>query len=256
MQHNSNLSDFDIEKYSRHILIDEIDITGQIAIKNLKVFIFGAGGIGCSLVQSLVYAGVNRVCIADGDTISLSNIQRQVFYNEQNIGQKKTEITKNRILAINPNCNVTVVDDYISANNIAKFMELVQSYDIILDTTDTFATRTLINQLAIMAKKPLISAAAIGFKYQIYGFCGHLYNHPCYNCLFDDIDDTKNCSNSGIFSPAVHISGALLASYTLLSTIGRPLIMKKIVSVDLLLNRFTVSSLEKNPNCKACSNIL
>ena len=195
-------------RYSRHILLPQIDIAGQEKLLAARVVIIGVGGIGSPLAMYLAAAGIGCLVLIDDDVIDLANLSRQIGYRTQDVGDKKVHVLKKKLLDLNPTLEIIAHDVQCQG---ANFSEVFQHADIILDASDNFTTRFAINRQCIIARKPLLSAAAIGFE-------GHLMRlfpgqHACYRCLYDDSDETlgQRCTEQGVISPLVGIIGSLQA---------------------------------------------
>ena len=227
----------DYLRYSKHLLVSEIGEKGQLALKNAKVLVIGAGGLGCSILQYLVAAGVGTVGIVDYDTIELHNLHRQILYNEKHIGQSKAITAKSILNELNPQINIQVFDEKVSKNNA---IEILSNFEIIVDVSDNFTTRYLVNDTCVALHKPLIYGSILNFEGQI---C--VFNHNGSKNLRDifpqppNPEDVPNCSFNGVLSSLPGIIGTLMANETLKLIIGLPTLNNEILLVNTLNLNFT-----------------
>ncbi len=227
----------DYLRYSKHLLVSEIGEKGQLALKNAKVLVIGAGGLGCPILQYLVAAGVGTVGIVDYDTIELHNLHRQILYNEKHIGQSKAITAKSILNELNPQINIQVFDEKVSKNNA---IEILSNFEIIVDGSDNFTTRYLVNDTCVALHKPLIYGSILNFEGQI---C--VFNHNGSKNLRDifpqppNPEDVPNCSFNGVLSSLPGIIGTLMANETLKLIIGLPTLNNEILLVNTLNLNFT-----------------
>lgn len=239
-------------RYSRHILLDEIDLIGQDKLCAASLLIVGCGGLGAAAIPILAAAGIGHLILVDDDTIELSNLQRQTLYNMKDIGALKAITAKKAALAINPQIKITALTKRVDSEDLNSW---IQSCDIILDCTDNFKTRLAINEAAVLHKKILISGAATRFDGQLSVFDLRHSENPCYACLFEGDTATDGpCATFGVFSPLVHIIGAHQAQEALkmildigISPIGE---MKL---YDALTGNWEKFSFQKNKQCIVCN---
>lgn len=205
------LSDEELHLYSRHILLEDWDLDAQQAIKNSRILIVGAGGIGCTSAELLARAGVGEIHIIDFDQIETSNLQRQIAFTPQDIGQAKALVLASHLTQINPHIKVQAICQKLDATLLAT---LATHYDLVLDGCDNFATRYLVNQFCVQHQIPLLSAAAIGLEGQLM----FVEQQPCYQCIFPDQDaaDERRCANSGVLTTTPVIMASLQAHHALL----------------------------------------
>jgi adenylyltransferase/sulfurtransferase len=219
------LTDDLLLRYSRHILLPQIGVTGQMRICEAAVLVVGAGGLGCPVALYLGAAGVGRLLLADGDTVDLSNLQRQIGHGTAAIGDNKADSLARSVRAINPEIDVQPIGQALSG---AALHEAVATVDLVVDASDNFATRHAVNRVCVMLGKPLVSGAAIGFSGQLAVFDSRQASSPCYHCLFPDQADEPElrCAEAGVISPLVGVIGAMQALEALkyLSGAGVPLI--------------------------------
>ena len=189
-------------QYSRHILLDEIGLSGQLKLKQAKVLVIGAGGLGCPILQYLTAAGVGEIGIVDDDNVEQSNLQRQILYTHNDIGKSKAESAAKYMQLLNPFIQFSVFKTRLTKDNA---VELFKKYDIVVDGTDNFPTRYLINDAATLAGKPVVFGAIYKFEGQVSVF--NYKNGPSYRCLFPSppkANEVPNCSEIGVLS-LIHI---------------------------------------------------
>lgn len=242
------------QRYLRNTILPEITEIGQEKLLRAKVLVIGAGGLGSPVLFYLAAAGIGNIGVVDDDVVELSNLQRQVIHNEKNLGQKKVESAKEKILALNPDVNLEIFPIRINHETLKKFCV---DYDFILDATDNFPTRFIINKICHQQKKPLIFAAVKGFLGQVSIFKSYENNNPCYACFNPNIVDenfTLPLAEKGILGSVAGTIGALQATTAIkeILGIGESLVGKILIS-DFLKNDFRRVSLKKNHNCKICT---
>ncbi len=243
------------QRYLRNIILPEIGESGQKKLLSARVLIIGAGGLGSPLLFYLAAAGVGNIGVIDDDVVELSNLQRQVIHNVKNLGEKKVVSAKEKILALNPEINLEI---FAVRANRETLRKICANYDFILDATDNFPTRFIINEISHEQKKPLIFAAVKGFLGQVSVFKSYEKNNPCYACFNPNIVDENfslPLSEKGILGSVAGTIGALQATTTIkeILGIGEDLI-GKILIFDFLKNEFRKVKLQKNSACKICSN--
>jgi adenylyltransferase/sulfurtransferase len=249
-----DFSDAEIERYSRHILLAEVGGTGQARLRDARVLVVGAGGLGSPLILYLAAAGVGTVGIVDGDTVDLSNLQRQVAHTSARIGQPKAASAAEAAGAINPRVRLDIIPERLTAANA---LGLVAGYDVVCDGTDNFATRFLLADACVLARRTLVSAAVLRFEGQLSTFKPHAgANCPCYRCLYPEPPPdgmVPTCSEAGVLGAVTGVMGTLQATEVLkeLLGIGEGLSGRLLVW-DALAARFRSIRLEPDPNCLAC----
>lgn len=208
----AELSDHELNLYSRQILLDGWDLAAQQQLKDSCVLIVGAGGIGCCSAELLARAGVANIHIVDFDVIELSNLQRQLAFLPEHVGLSKVEQLVNRLQQINPNIAVTGYPHKVDAHFLQTMP--INTFDLVLDGCDNFATRYLVNQFCLSHQIPLLSAAAIGLQGQLTFLTGQ----PCYHCLFPDNEssDERRCASSGVLATTPVHMASLQAHHALL----------------------------------------
>ncbi|MGH8670183.1 MAG: HesA/MoeB/ThiF family protein [Burkholderiales bacterium] len=215
------MNDEQLLRYSRHILLPEIGVEGQERLQRSRVLIVGAGGLGCPAALYLAAAGVGRLTLADSDKVDLTNLQRQILYRAEVVGTPKVEAARAALNAINPEIEIGVLQSRVDFQTAER---LVAQSDLVLDCTDNFATRHLLNRACVQQRKPLVSGAAIRFDGQVMVFDLRQPSAPCYACLFPEEGEVEEvqCSVMGVFAPLAGIVGATQAmeALKLLAGIG------------------------------------
>lgn len=198
-------------RYSRQIMLPALDLAGQERLLNSKVLVIGLGGLGCAATPYLASGGVGQLTLVDGDDIDLSNLQRQILFSDADIGSNKATVAARQLRALNPTIEIDAIPQFADAPLLGT---LLSSHDLVLDCTDNLAVRQLINQACVLAKKPLVSGAAIRFEGQLCCFTNQ-GDGPCYQCLSTLFGEPQlSCLEAGIFAPVVGVIGvsqALLA---------------------------------------------
>lgn len=241
-------------RYSRQILLPGFDVAGQERLLSSRVLILGLGGLGSPAAQYLAAAGVGELWLADGDAVEASNLQRQVIHDETHVGMNKAESAALRLRSLNPATRLQVLPVFADADRLPAWVAAV---DLVLDCTDNFATRFLINAACHQARKPLVSAAALRFEAQLCVFDPRLPGSPCYACLYpphaaDSAQDA--CSRSGILGPLVGALGSLqaLEALKLLAGMGSSLVGQMLV-VDALSQEWRRLRVNPDPACPVCA---
>lgn len=242
----------DLLRYSRQILLPQIDIAGQQTLINSTMLLVGVGGLGSPCALYLAAAGVGHLIIADFDQVELSNLQRQIIHQTDDIGRDKIDSAKEKMLALNPNIKVTTLKD-LNPNNLHNW---VAKADVVLDGTDNFKMRFLINQACVSEKTPLVSAAVIRFEGQLSTFQGYQLAQPCYQCLYaDEGNETNNCFDNGILAPVAGVLGSLQALQALKVVLGLgELLLGKLLIIDVLDLSFRKIKITKDKSCKICTH--
>lgn len=246
------MDDQELLRYSRHILLDDIGIEGVDILKNSHVLIIGAGGLGSACAPYLAASGVGAITLVDDDVVDLTNLQRQITYSTENIGQHKVEAAKAFLRKLNPLIQVTV---FAQRADEAFLLDRIASVDLVIDCTDNYHTRQLINKVCVITRKPLVFGAALQFDGQFSVFDSRLEHSPCYACLFspeESFEEVK-CSQMGVFSPLVGIIGSIQAANALqmLVGFGRSMV-GKLGMWDAKRSDFSHIKISRNPNCTVC----
>lgn len=246
------LTDDELLRYSRHILLTQIDIEGQQRLKNSRVLIVGAGGLGTPVALYLAAAGVGCIDIADFDQVDVSNLQRQVLYRTEDIGRSKAYTAQQRMQQLNPLIQVNSIDNALTDENVAQ---IIAPVDLVFDCTDNFLIRDLLNRHCFALKKPLVSGAAIRTHGQVSVFDPNNEQSPCYNCLYGSGQDNENltCSEAGVLGPLVGLVGSLqaLEALKLLAGFGQPLI-GRLLLIDALDSRMRELKIHRDEQCSVC----
>lgn len=243
-----------IKRYARHIILPEVGGKGQEKLLNSKVLVIGAGGLGSPAILYLAAAGVGTIGIVDFDVVDLSNLQRQIIHNTERVGTPKVESAKRTVEMLNPDVKVITYNTRISKENI---MDIIKDYDVVLDGTDNFPTRFLVNDACYFAGKPLVSAAMLRFEGQVSVFDFRIKEQsPCYRCLFPEPPPpglVPSCQEAGILGSIGGIMGCIQATEAikLILGIGEPLVGKLLI-MDALSMDFRKVKLRKDPNCPLC----
>ncbi len=241
-----------MERYARHIMMPEVGEEGQIKLLESKVFLVGAGGLGCPAAFYLAAAGVGTLGIIDHDVVDRTNLQRQILHNEERIGEPKVESAKRTLKALNPDVNVITYREKLSRDNV---MEIIKDYDIIVNGCDNFPTRYLINDACVFADKPLIDGSIFRFEGQICIFHGS--KGPCYRCLYPEPPPPEmapSCAEAGVFGALPGIVGTAQAIEVIKLILGKgePLIGRLLI-FDALKMKFKELKIRKDKNCPVCS---
>lgn len=250
----TEFSDNQLSRYSRHLLLPEIDLTGQSRLRQAGAVIIGAGGLGSPAALYLAGSGIGRITIIDDDKIDLGNLQRQIAFRSNDLDQPKAQRLRDALLALNPEIQVDTVNRRADSELLSQ---LAADTDILLDCSDNFETRFAINSASLLTKTPLISGAAIGFQGQVSAFDPRQPASPCYRCLYHEqaTPPQETCRDRGVFAPLVGIIGSIQAAETikLLLGIGQPLV-GRLLALDALSMAPRLSNLPKDPLCPACSD--
>ena len=248
-----DFTDEQIERYSRHIILPEVGGEGQSRLLESKVLLVGAGGLGSPAAFYLAAAGIGNMGIIDFDTVDLSNLQRQIIHNTERIGMLKTESAKKTITALNPDVNVTVFNEKLCSENILRLFE---GYDYILDGTDNFATRYLINDACVMTGKANIHGSIFRFEGQVTIFKSD--EGPCYRCLYPEPPPpgmVPNCQEGGVLGVLAGVIGNLQVVETLKLILGKgETLIGYLLIYDALKTEFRKLKLKKDPQCPVCSD--
>lgn len=245
------LTDSEILRYSRHLLLEDVGESGQKSLKNSKVLIIGMGGLGSPAAMYLAAAGVGRLVLSDFDQLDVSNLQRQIAYQTSDIGVDKVTLMQNRLQAINPESRVRTINKQMSSAQLS--MELMMA-DLVLDCTDNMSSRQMINAACVNAKVPLIVGAAIRLEGQLMLFDHSQPDAACYHCLFPSNEEqVLNCSNSGVLGPVVGTIGTMQALEAIKYIVGLPSgIKNKLKLFDGKTLDWQTFSINKDPNCSVC----
>jgi sulfur-carrier protein adenylyltransferase/sulfurtransferase len=238
-------------RYSRHTLLPEVGVEGQLKMLNAKVLLIGAGGLGAPAALYLAAAGIGTLGLVDDDEVDESNLQRQVIHNTERVGQPKTESARKTIEALNPDVEVLEHRTRLDASNI---IEIIKDYDVIVDGADNFPTRYLLNDASVRLRKPVVSASILAFDGQISTFVP--FEGPCYRCLYPTPPPAElapSCGAAGVLGVMAGVMGLLQANEVikLVIGIGEPLI-GRLLLYDSLDTRFTELKVRRDPECPIC----
>ncbi|MDI1308203.1 MAG: molybdopterin-synthase adenylyltransferase MoeB [Methylotenera sp.] len=246
------MNDNQLLRYSRHILLSQINYEGQDKLVNSHALIVGAGGLGSPVALYLAASGVGTLTICDFDVVDLTNLQRQIIHTTPSVGINKAVSAQQSIYEINPEVMVKTIQQKSTENDFAA---LVAQADVVIDCSDNFATRYTLNRLCVKLKKPLVSGAALGFEGQITVYDMRSASSPCYHCLFpDNGEDTDlRCATNGVFAPLVGMIGTTQAAEALklLMGIGESL-QGRLLLLDALAMEWRTIKLSKDPACIVC----
>ena len=247
------LTDAEMLRYSRHLLLEDVGELGQKDLKNGKVLIIGMGGLGSPAALYLAAAGVGSMVIADFDCLEVSNLQRQIAYKTSDIGADKVALMKTRMQQINPEIRVRSINKEMDKKQL--LMELMM-VNLVLDCTDNMASRQMINSACVEAKVPLIVGAAIRFEGQLMFFDHSREDSACYHCLFPNEDEQAlNCSNSGVIGPVVGTIGTMQALEAIKHITGLPSgIKNKLKLFDGKTLEWQTFAINKDAQCSVCGN--
>ena len=247
------MTDEQIERYSRHIILKEVGAKGQKKLLKGKVLIIGAGGLGAPAAMYLAAAGVGTIGIVDADEVDLSNLQRQVIHTTNDVGKAKVKSAAETMEAINPDVTVKTYRTFVDSSNI---MDLIKDYDFIIDGTDNFPAKFLINDACVMAEKPFSHAGIIRFKGQLMTYVPG--EGPCYRCVFKNPppkDAVPTCKQAGVIGAMGGVIGSLQAMEAIKYIIGKgDLLTGKLLTYDALKMEFHTIKLPKDDHCAVCGD--
>ena len=247
------MDDLALLRYSRHILLNEFGLEGQLRLSRSHALVVGAGGLGSAALLYLASAGIGRISIADGDKVDLTNLQRQIVHREDTVGMNKAMSAQQQLRNINSTISVDAIQERLSGQALDG---AVRRADIVLDCSDNFATRHAINRACVRHKKPLVSGAGVRFDGQITSFDLRRSDSPCYHCLFPDQSDAEEerCAVMGVFAPVVGIIGAMQAAEAirLLTGIGEALTGRMLMLDARSLSWQTVK-FRRDAHCGVCA---
>jgi len=248
------MNDDQLLRYSRHILLPEIGVEGQEAIAASKLLIVGAGGLGSPAAMYLAAAGVGEIVLCDGDTVDLTNLQRQILHVAESVGRNKAVSGRDALARVNPLTHVRIVEQRLAGDELAT---QIAGVDLVLDCTDNFATRHAINRACFQHRKPLVSGAAVRFDGQVSVFDLRHSANPCYHCLFPEGEDVAEmrCAVTGIFAPLTGIIGAMQAAEALKLIVGcGEALVGRLLILDGLAMRWREMRYGRDPHCAVCGS--
>ena len=238
-------------RYSRQIMLPQIDITGQQRLLDSSVLIIGMGGLGSPVALYLAACGVGEIVIADDDSVELANLQRQIIHSNNNIGDLKVDSAAVTIQSINPEIKISVIAERLNGE---KLKHRVQQADVVVDATDNLASRLEINQQCFLTRTPLVSASAIRWEGQLTVFDSRQQESPCYQCLYGSMGEVgQSCSENGVMGPVVGMLGCMQANEAvkLLTDAGTTLI-GRVLMLDALNMEWQTIRLKRDPACSVC----
>lgn len=246
-----SLKDDQIERYSRQIILQDIGGKGQEKILNAKVLIIGAGGLGSPCALYLAAAGIGTIGIVDSDKVELNNLQRQILHSTENVGKPKVESAKERLNVLNPDVKIIPYNLRLTSENI---LEIIQNYDIIVDGSDNFPTRYLVNDACVMSKKPLSHGGIFKYDGQIMTIIPG--KSACYRCLFPEPPPqglVPSCQQAGILGVVAGIIGVMQANEVLKYILGNgEILTSKLLIFNALESKFRLVKIPKDENCVVC----
>ena len=246
------MDDQTLLRYSRQILLPQIDIEGQQRLIDSHVVIIGLGGLGSPVSMYLAAAGVGKLSLIDFDVVELSNLQRQIVHSSSDLNRPKVESARDRLLALNPNTNVITINEQLDETGMSA---IFATADVIVDATDNFDTRYMINRAAHQSRKPLVSGAAIRFEGQVSVFRHDQSDQACYQCIYRaGTTAAETCSQTGVIAPLLGIIGSVQALETIkiITKVGNDL-SGRLLLLDSLAMDWHTMKFKKDPKCPVCS---
>jgi len=244
-------TDNQLERYSRHIILKDVGLEGQLKISRARVLVIGGGGLGSPALLYLAAAGVGTIGIADGDVVDMSNLQRQVIHFTEDVDKPKILSAKEKINSLNPDVNVITYEKMLTAENIRG---IIDEYDFIIDGTDNFPAKFLVNDACIFSEKPFSHAGILRFFGQTITVVPGV--STCYRCIFLEpppLDAVPSCSQAGVIGVIAGVLGTLQANEAMKYILGKGnLITNRLLTFDALESKFRNLSIEKNPECPVC----
>jgi molybdopterin/thiamine biosynthesis adenylyltransferase len=249
------VTDDELLRYSRHILLPEIGVEGQERLLASRALVIGAGGLGSPVSLYLAGAGVGHITLVDHDTVDVTNLQRQIAHGQARVGQPKVESARHRMREMNPGARIDTLQERADA---ARLHELVAQADVVLDCSDNFSTRQAVNAACVAHRRPLVSGAAIGFDGQISVYDTRTAEAPCYACVFppESTFEEVRCATMGVFAPLVGIIGSLQAAEALklLAGTGRSL-AGRLQILDARRMEWNEILMKREPACPVCAAV-
>ncbi|MEN8132845.1 MAG: molybdopterin-synthase adenylyltransferase MoeB [Pseudomonadota bacterium] len=250
------MKDEELTRYSRHIMLPQLDYEGQLKLTQSRALIIGAGGLSSPVAMYLASSGIGHIIMSDFDHVELSNLQRQILHGNDDVGKAKVESAKETLQNLNSEIEITVFNEKL---NEEKLREQIKQADVVLETTDNFESRFFLSRLCVEEKTPLVSGSAIRFEGQITVFRFDKADSPCYHCLYKETDEGEeahweSCARSGVLAPVVGIIGSIQATEAIkvLTGIGKDL-CGRLILFDALYMEWREMKLKKDPNCPVCS---
>ncbi len=246
------MNDDQLLRYSRQMMLPEIDAAGQEALSDARVLIVGLGGLGSPVSIYLASAGVGHLVLVDFDKVDISNLQRQIVHTTPDVGRLKTDSAKEHLQAINPEIKIDCIDHALATDEL---LSEATKANVIVDASDNFQTRFALNAASVKTKTPLVSGAAIRFEGQVTVFDPRDETSPCYRCLYgDDVATQETCTANGVIAPLLGIIGSIQANETLKLLIGiGETLQGKLLLIDSLYMELNQAILRKDPACPVCN---
>ena len=245
------MNDEQLLRYSRHIMLPQVELAGQEKLLASRALIVGAGGLGSPAAMYLAAAGVGQLAIADHDVVDLSNLQRQLLHRSEDIGREKVASARETLHAINPDIQVTALPCSLQGEQLDQQVRLA---DVVLDCSDNFATRFNVNTACVREHTPLVSGAAIRLEGQLAVFDSRMHDSPCYSCLYNDgEEEEQTCAETGVLSPLVGIIGSMqaLEAVKIILALGNS-VCGRLVVFDGLQHEWRTLTLARDPACTVC----
>lgn len=247
----TSLSDNQLLRYSRQIMLPSVDVAGQMRLLDSRILILGVGGLGAPVAMYLAASGIGQLVLVDYDRVELSNLQRQIIHDTDSIGKPKVESAKARINKINPDITTTLIAHKLTGSELTQQVELA---DVVIDGTDNFESRFLINQICVDTKTPLVSGAVIRMEGQISTYVPGS-NNCCYRCLYQDSEEEmETCSENGILAPVAGIIGSIQATEAIKVLLGmKGILLNRLLLLDASTMEWRTIKIKKDPACPVCA---
>ncbi|HEY2010260.1 MAG TPA: HesA/MoeB/ThiF family protein [Rhizomicrobium sp.] len=250
-----SLSDEELDRYARHLVLRQVGGPGQAKIRDTRVLVVGAGGLGSPVALYLAAAGIGALGLVDDDDVSISNLQRQILFRTRDVGRPKVDAARDTLMELNPGVKIEPHHVRLTVANVSR---LIADYDIVADGSDNFATRFLLNDACFLAKVPLVSAAVTEFEGQLSTYKAYEPGLPCYRCLFPappPEGTVPNCSETGVLGAAAGVMGSLQALEVLKEAAGLGTgLAGKLLIYKALTTEFHTARLPKDPDCPLCGS--
>ncbi len=240
-------------RYSRQILLSQVDVEGQQKLSDSRCLVIGLGGLGAPVAMYLAAAGIGNLVISDDDVVDLSNLQRQIIHTTSDIGKAKVASAEETLRALNP---LVTIESIGHRMDLEQMEQEISEADIVLDCCDNFATRFMVNRACVQTKTPLVSGATIRFEGQVAVFDSRIESSPCYNCLYANIEELgESCTQTGVIAPMPGIIGSVqaLEAIKVLLEIGQSL-CGRLLLLDALSMEWNLMTLNKSTQCPTCSS--
>jgi sulfur carrier protein ThiS adenylyltransferase len=240
-------------RYSRHLLLNNVGEQGQLKLKNASVLIVGLGGLGNPVSLYLAAAGVGKLFLADGDKLDITNLQRQVMFTTEQVGENKAELAAAHLTALNPEIDIEVFDEMLDSEQLSYYLDEV---DLVVDCTDNLATRKMINKACWQQQTPLVTGAAIRSEGQLMVVDPRQQDSACYQCLLgeDAQEQQLNCQTAGVLGPVLGIIGSMQALEAIKLILGKEVVTNKLKLFDAMSLSWQEFKLPKRADCSVCNN--